>query len=271
MNRKSMLCVFLLLAFSLLFSAEVLAQSGAACSDQPFSYDENSPEGPSHWCGRCNMEPKWQAPIDIRRATLAALHPIGFGYKPADVKMVNDPQKHQIIIKYSGDATRPDNRITVDGKRYVLKEFHFHEPSEEKINGEQFKMVIHLVNAISQEDAHYCSAQDPYLCNAVVGVLVKEGAENKLIERLWQTIPKPGPGIEVAGVDATQLLPMNQGYYTFPGSLTTPGCDEVVTWYVLKEPITLSREQINRYKEFYSNTARPIQKPNRRTILQTQP
>ena len=33
------------------------------------------------------------------------------------------------------------------GKNYMLKQFHFHRPSEEKINGKGFEMTVHLVHA----------------------------------------------------------------------------------------------------------------------------
>jgi carbonic anhydrase len=35
--------------------------------------------------------------------------------------------------------------MTVGGKQYKLRQFHFHHPSEEQINGKSHDLVIHLV------------------------------------------------------------------------------------------------------------------------------
>merc|ERR1711994_335726 len=35
----------------------------------------------------------------------------------------------------------------------------------------------------------------------------------------------------------------SQGFHTYPGSLTTPGCNEVVTWINFRRPIIMSFSQ----------------------------
>ena len=35
------------------------------------------------------------------------------------------------------------------------------------------------------------------------------------------------------------LLPKNLDYYFYEGSLTTPDCDEIVQWFVLKQTISV--------------------------------
>ena len=34
------------------------------------------------------------------------------------------------------------------------------------------------------------------------------------------------------------------GYYCYDGSLTTPTCNEVVSWFVMEKAITISQEQV---------------------------
>ena len=46
------------------------------------------------------------------------------------------------------------------------------------------------------------------------------------------------------------LNKVGPGYYTYDGSLTTPPCSEVVTWYVMAGSIGISQEQV---KYEYSN------------------
>jgi len=65
------------------------------------------------------------------------------------------------------------------------------------------------------------------------------------------------------------LLPSDLGYYTFPGSLTTPPCSENVTWFVLKQPVTVSAAEIQRFEKLYRHNARPTEPTYDRVVLET--
>ena len=71
----------------------------------------------------------------------------------------------------------PGNAIEVLGRRYELTQFHFHRPSEEKVNGQRFDMVAHLVH----------KSDDGQL--AVIAVLLERGNENPFIQMLWNNLP----------------------------------------------------------------------------------
>jgi carbonic anhydrase len=216
-------------------------------------------EGPKKWG---SIEPEYQtcklgheqSPIDIRGAKKEALPPIQFEYKPAILKIINNG--HSIQVNYP-----PGSFITIGDKKYELKQFHFHHPSEEHVNGKGYDMVVHLVHA----------GPDGKL--AVVAILLHKGSANALIAKIWENLPKSeGPQVEVPGVeiDPSALLPSNQGYYTFLGSLTTPPCSEAVTWFVLKTPNEVSADQIAAFAKIYPHDARPIQPTNGRTIAESQ-
>ena len=121
-------------------------------------------------------------------------------------------------------------------------------------------MVAHLVHRDAAGDI------------VVVAVLLEAGHSNPLLETLWNNLPpekeKPHavPGVSI---DVSQLLPPSLGYYTFPGSLTTPPCTENVTWYVLKSPEQISAEQVTTFATIYPRDARPIQPLHHRKIAQT--
>jgi len=38
-------------------------------------------------------------------------------------------------------------------------------------------------------------------------------------------------------------------YATYPGGLTTPPCNEVVTWHNFKQPLTISAAQLQAFRE----------------------
>jgi carbonic anhydrase len=212
--------------------------------------------GPTHWgsleqdFSTCNLG-KYQSPIDIRPDAVksADLPAIQFDYKDSPLKIIDNG--HTIQINYA-----PGSSITVSGHRYELVQFHFHKPSEESINGKRYDMVAHLVH----KDA------DGKL--AVVAVLLDAGDANPLIDTLWSHMPtkKEVEQTDAIIVNASKILPSSTGYYTFAGSLTTPPCSEGVTWFVLKNPKSVSREELSRFGKLYPRNARPVQPLDGREI-----
>ena len=77
-----------------------------------------------------------------------------------------------------------------------------------------------------------------------------------------------GDGVRMpAGLlNLTELLPTDQRYYQFMGSLPTPPCSEGVLWTVMKEPVTISRGQYRLFTQLYPNNARPVQAGNGRVV-----
>jgi carbonic anhydrase len=70
-------------------------------------------------------------------------------------------------------------------------------------------------------------------------------------------------------IGVSGILPADKGYYTFQGSLTTPPCSEGVTWFVLKQPVTLSEAEIAQFSRLYRHDARPTQPAYGREILES--
>jgi carbonic anhydrase len=121
-----------------------LGIAAAALGDGPhWTYQGHG--GPSEWGSldpafvACKVG-KLQSPIDIQGAQTANLAAIKFDYKPVPDKIIDNG--HTIQVNYA-----PGSSIDVGGSRYELVQFHFHRPKEEKINGNSFAMVAHLVHA----------------------------------------------------------------------------------------------------------------------------
>lgn len=57
-----------------------------------------------------------------------------------------------------------------------------------------------------------------------------------------------------------RLIPFKiDKYYRYPGSLTTPACDEVVEWFVIHEPIlTISDPQILEFQSVEDKNGYPV-------------
>jgi carbonic anhydrase len=194
-----------------------------------------------------------QSPIDIRSGVKVDLEPIQFDYRPSAFGVIDNG--HTIQVNVGGG-----NAIEVQGQRFDLVQFHFHRPSEERINGRQFDMVAHLVH------------KSPEGRLAVVAVLLDRGGQAQpLIQTVWNNLPlEKGTEVSVRGdIDMNHLLPADRRYFTYMGSLTTPPCSEGVLWLVLQQPVTVAQDQIGVFSKLYPMNARPVQQAAGRLIKQS--
>ena len=230
----------------------------AAQEAHPPHWSYEGEEGSFYWgklnssYSACSMG-QTQSPINIQGAKKADLPALKFNYQAVPLNIIDNG--HTIQVNYA-----PGSTLAVGEKVYTLKQFHFHHPSEEHVNGKDFPLVAHLVHA--DAEGHL----------AVVAVLFEQGSANLLIDTLWKNIPsekgKP-QDISSVSIQVQDLLPTEHDYFTYAGSLTTPPCSEGVAWYVLKVHTTLSPEQVAAFATIYSKNARPIQPTNGREILQS--
>lgn len=216
------------------------------------------PNGPAKWgslekdFAACKLG-KNQSPIDIPDAAARKgdMPPLLFNYKASPLRIIDDG--HTIRVNYARDSW-----LSVDGRRFELIEFHFHKPSEEKIDGKGHDMSVHLVH--KDKDGKF----------GIVAVMLDQGKDNLLVKTLWSNLPQGKDKENVVDglkISATALLPPNKDYYTYAGSLTEPPCSEDVTWFVLKTPMQVSPDAIARFAKYYPMNARPIQPRNDRDIL----
>jgi carbonic anhydrase len=229
-------------------------------------------KGAEHWSelnpdyAACNAG-KEQSPIEIQHAEKAKLSALRFEYKSGPLRyLVNNG--HTIRVNYH-DTPGSGNVLIAGGKRYQLSQFHFHHPSEERVSGKTYDMVVHLMHTASDGTA------------AGVAVFLTAGRANATIQRIWEHMPKtegkvgadfsheelPIAGVEI---DPSGLLPRSAThYYAYMGSVTAPPCTEHVEWFVLKTPVEISRQQINAFAELYPNDARPVQPLNGRIVKES--
>jgi len=243
-------CVFVLI--SALFSAVAMAAGS--------HWEYEGENGPAQWGSldpefkACSMG-KRQSPINIetRSVEKGGLRAIPFSYVTGPAEIINNGHTIQVNLPNSGSAR-------FDGMEYKLVQFHFHTPSEEKIDSMASHMVVHLVH----------KAGDNRL--AVVGVLFKLGKENVALKPIFDNLPaKKGQILPLNMFNPADILPAEATYFGFTGSLTTPPCSEEVRWHVMKTPIEISYAQLAAFKKLYKMNARPVQPVNGRRVQMSYP
>lgn len=198
-----------------------------------------------------HYEGKSQSPIDLGNAFKVDLTDIKFNYKPSLFSIKNTGHSIQL------DSKNKESYIIADGAKYNLVQFHFHTPSEHTVNGKNCAMEIHFVHQNEQGNL------------AVVGVLAQEGAYNKFYQSFFKSIPKKeGEVIELnKALNLLKLFPKDKRFFRYDGSLTTKPFTEGVKWIVIKQPIRLSKDQIESLTRVHGENARSVQPINHRPVL----
>lgn len=191
-----------------------------------------------------------QTPIDLSNGIKGDVGSVDYDYKPLPLRIVHNGH----TIQVNAD---PGSACVIGGTRYELLQLHLHHPSEHLLAGKGFDLECHFV--------HKSSAG----ALAVTGVFIRPGAANPALKTFFESMPaKEGPEVKVGGaIDIAAVLPKAGGYFRYMGSLTTPPCSEGLTWTVYKEPIEASVEQIQKFASLFPKNARPLQKRNRRFVI----
>ena len=247
--------VFVLLA--LVMNALLTGIAGAQDATPLPHWTYEGEEGPDHWgeldhrFEACKAGQE-QSPIDILDAASANRPDIHFNYAPSALTILNNG--HTVQVNYDAGSS-----ISIDGHEYALVQFHFHHPGEHTIAGVTYPLEMHLVHADADNNL------------AVVGLLIQEGvADNAAFEPVFANLPTEHVEahlVEGAAIKAEAMLPAEQRYYTYAGSLTTPPCSEGVRWFVLTTPIALSVQQIEAFASVFELDARPVQALNSRDVV----
>jgi carbonic anhydrase len=256
-----------------LFVVALLAACGDPDATTSWNHDPgDAASGPQGWgeLDEACFSGSEQSPVDIASPVDADLPPLEFDYAETELKIENTG--HTVEVPMPEES---DNTLTIDGDEYRLVQYHFHAPSEHTVDGSSHDVEGHLVH--ENEDGEL----------AVVGVFFEAGDSGS---DLFDVVLTNAP--EQAGEEAEtgeqrnpiELLPVAgsttiDGYYTYPGSLTTPGCNEGVRWTVIQDTMTASSTSIDHFhhliSEFpgydgYENNNRPTQPLNERQIESSQ-
>ncbi len=237
----------------------------AAAATPPKNAHDSSP---AHWdyssTDWASLDPAYktcgtgqvQSPINIKAsAPLPAGPNFHYNYLPTRGKISNNGHTLIVNLAQTHQGNR-GNQLLVNGKPYKLLQFHFHTPSENRINNRAYPMEMHMVHKNQQGQL------------AVVAVMIKAGPPNPLLDRLpLPTKQGQSTNSRGASLNPVLLLPYNRTAYTFSGSLTTPPCSQNVGWIVMKTPITVSHDTLARFQKLLGKNNRPVQPANDRAIF----
>lgn len=254
------LSIYLLaIIFGILFSCSPPHQE----EEEHWGYTGES--GPEHWeelSAGSDCDGDLQSPIDLDTSNIridTTLLEESVVHAGA-ITHVNAVTNNGHTIRY--DFESEENYIEKFGKRFILRQFHFHSPSEHTVNGVRFPLELHMV--------HHHAESNEYV---VISNLIARGKPSQALSFLEDYLPlQPNESREInKEYDFTFEYVSNQGrsYYMYDGSLTTPPCHETVHWLILSEPRHASEEQIEILaSQMPVNNFRDEQEVNNREIIQ---
>ena len=212
------------------------------------------PGGPEHWASLAEAYAgcagEQQSPVDITAYEQGDGGPLSFSYGGG-----------ASAARYDGMFVHADfedgSTLRAGQRTFGLKSAHLHAPSEHRIEGVEFAAELHVVHADAGGDL------------AVVGLLFEHGEPSPAVQAILDAAPPAGETVsEGIPLNAGAYVPGNAAYYQYAGSKTTPPCDEGVSWFVMREPRTISREQVDGLLALSGGPSnRPVQPIGGRAIL----
>jgi len=227
-------------------------KTGLLGREVPWAYSGDT--GPANWG---LLKPEFQAclvgrrqsPIDLRDGIPVQLDPIKFDYRPGVIEVSH--RDHTVVA-----VPEPGQGVQIGGQRYELLHIAFRNPGEVIIDGQQAPMSVHLYH------------RDAAGQLAVIAVGITPGEANDVVQQVWNNLPleRDLSQRSAAAVDLSALLPASPQHYTYMGSLTTPPCTEGVLWAVMRQPVSVSLDQMGVLARLYPYNGRPAQPTHGRLI-----
>ncbi|XP_034937782.1 putative carbonic anhydrase 3 [Chelonus insularis] len=215
--------------------------------------------GPENWSGVCKNGNR-QSPINIVtddtvKADLGSLIFTRYDFAYTGTLTNNG---HSLQITLSGvPVVLTGGGLT---STYVLEQMHFHWGAEHTIDGVRDALELHLVH-YDKQYGNVSIASQSHNGISVVAVLFKLSDDDN--EKLYPILKAAEAVSEWVGMSSVeiqrkvipmQLLPNDRTtFYRYEGSLTTPGCQEAVTWFIMSEKLSISEAQLKVFKSIRTN------------------
>ncbi|RLN06692.1 hypothetical protein BBJ28_00003024 [Nothophytophthora sp. Chile5] len=252
----------------------------AASAGDPWGYRETTSEelGPSDWknsypsCGGSH-----QSPVDI---PVRELSHDNWGMPYAPLKFSGDCERFTMrtledLYKWeiNGDENCNVKSINFDGRAYSLAQFHLHSTSEHTFDGYHYDGELHFVHK-------EVGGSGNLLVTSLLLNAQPIEMENGFIGNLWNAMNTGDAAVNLEQIgmnyaDMLNGLVAKSHLFNYNGSLTTPPCSEIVDWWVLNNPISITYDELEMMKSLYaqrpsannSSDNRPTQPLNDREIM----
>lgn len=210
--------------------------------------------GPAYWGSTCRTGHR-QSPINV--LSISFTPTINMSAPTIDTRpsvLVYKPSAFNFAF-HCVTSFGPCGVLRHGGVKYNLMQVHLHSPSEHHISSRRYPLELHFVH-IADDDSGRIS---------VVAVFFVVGKPNKSLKILLDAAM--AESYVVAPLDLLQSASDSDVCMT-DGSLTTPPCEEQVTWVFSLRPLEASLAQIGIFREMVGElpNARPLQPLNGRNV-----
>ncbi|KAJ7357679.1 Carbonic anhydrase- protein 10 [Desmophyllum pertusum] len=264
MHFKRSLTLTLVLCTVVAFHLETAVVQATELGDTPWTYDRLIPgaKGPDEWetlNGNWSCNGRKQSPINVITDQVMQNDPTNppnlrltvAGNKPITGELRNNGYAptffigEELTVKLAGGLLQ---------ESYFLKQFHFHfgcndtVGSEHTIDGNTYPIELPMANS-STSPANIALEKIAQLLNNVVD-------EN------GNHVVTQSAGIHIEDFAPLLVSPdVADRFYKYKGSLTTPGCYESVTWFVMNNHPQITEKEILAFRNLKSSKAH-VQGPN---------
>ncbi|XP_066434595.1 carbonic anhydrase 13-like isoform X2 [Eleutherodactylus coqui] len=203
-----------------------------------------------------------QSPINIYTKKVrydSSLKPLYIYYDPkSSQRLVNVGHCFNVEFEDTNDKS-----VVSDGPLvgyYRLRQCHFHwgasdkDGSEHVIDGLEYPAELHIVHWNAQKYPTFDEALEHPDGVAVIGVLLKIGETNPLIQSIIDSldqVKEKNKECPFTQFDLSSLLPNDRNYWTYQGSLTTTPYLECVTWIIFQEAIPIDSDQLQHFRSLH--------------------